>query len=90
MKREDKKLIMGCITQQLVSLVFGTHYYMWDGTIYKQTEGCPMGVDGSSPIARVVMDEWVRLVRETEEKSKILNTLNPTVYEPLETYLLSK
>ena len=40
----DKKTILGCITQQLVKVVFGSHYYVWNNQIFKQTEGCPMGL----------------------------------------------
>ena len=54
--QDDKKLIVACIGQQLTKLVFSTHYYMWDGRIFQQMEGCPMGVEASCPISRMVMD----------------------------------
>ena len=79
---DDQKLIIACIGQQLTKLVFSTHYYVWDGKIYQQMDGCPMGVEASCPISRVVMDAWAQEVMKLEEKSQTLNALNPIQFEP--------
>ena len=49
-----------------------------------------MGVEASCPISRVVMDAWAREVKNLEETSQALSTINPVMYEPLKTYLLRK
>ena len=51
----EKRLIMGCVTEQLVKLVFRSHYYVWCNAIFRQQEGCPMGLQSSCPVVRVVM-----------------------------------
>ena len=87
---EEKKLIMGCVTEQLVKLVFTTYYYVWDGDIYHQEEGCPMGVQSSCPVSRVVMDYWADVVHELEERMEALVQINPVQYENFKLYLLQK
>ena len=39
--------------------IFSTHFYEWNGEIYLQTEGCPMGVRPSGPASRLLVDEVV-------------------------------
>ena len=87
---DDKKLIIACIAEQLVKLVFGTHYYVWNGSIYHQKEGCPMGVESSCPVSRIVMDAWASEVKDIEAKTRELHRINPVQFEPLETFLISK
>ena len=87
---DDQKLIVACIGQQLTKLVFTTHYYIWDGKIFKQMDGCPMGVEASCPISRIVMDAWAQEVLKLEEKSQTLSALNPIQFEPLKIYLFRK
>ena len=86
----DKKTIVACIVQQLVKLVFDNHYYYWEGQIYRQAQGCPMGLEGSCPISRLVMDAWAEKLEERAEISQELHRINPVKYEPLTIYLLSK
>ena len=87
---EEKKSVTGCVIEQLVRLVFGTHFYMWDGEVYHQQKGAPMGLRSSCPASRAVMDFWIEEVRKLEEKMASLNTINPIRYEKLETYLIKK
>ena len=67
---EEKKLIIGCIVQQLIKQVFGSHFYMFDNRIYQQKYGCPMGLSGSCPVSRIVMDHLLREIRKIEDKQK--------------------
>ena len=39
--QQEKKNVLGCIAQQLVKLVFSTHFYLWDNKIFHQHGGCP-------------------------------------------------
>ena len=47
-----------------------------------------MGVDGSCPVSREVMDAWDLEVIEPEKKSQALSAIHFVQYEPLKTYLL--
>ena len=87
--KEEKKLIMGCITQQLVKLVFDNHFYMWDNEIFHQQGGCPMGVLSSSPVSRIVMDDWQEKMKEMEDKMDALARINPVAYERLDVFLIT-
>ena len=56
LNQEDKKLIMACLVEQLVKVVFQNHFYFWNNRLYQQQDGAPMGLRSSSPVSRVVMD----------------------------------
>ena len=86
----EKRVIMGCVVEQNIKQIFGSHFYMWDNKIYQQMQGCPMGLEGSGPIAHIVMDFWVDEMMKIESKMKSLSTLNPIMFERLEIFLLSK
>ena len=49
-----------------------------------------MGLEGSCPISRLVMDAWAEKLEERAEISQELHRINPVKYEPLTIYLLSK
>ena len=66
--QEDKKLIMGCITQQLVKIVFRSHLYTRNNQIYHQQDGAPMGLESSCPVSRVLMDHWAEAIKENGER----------------------
>ena len=87
---EEKQLIMGCITQQLVKVVFGSHFYAWDNQIYQQQDGAPMGLESSCPVSQVLMDFWVEAMMHISEKMQALAVLNPVMYERLDIFLLAK
>ena len=36
MTKDEKKRLIGCVVEQLVKLVFNTHFYEWDGKTYRQ------------------------------------------------------
>ena len=78
------------LNQQLVKLVFNHHYYMWENQIFHQQDGCPMGIQSSCPVSRVVMDDWHDKVKEVEVRMDTLATINPVGYEKLEIYLIEK
>ena len=53
----QKKRVLGCVVQQMVKLIFNTHVYEFNGVIYLQTEGGPMGLRSSGPLSRLFMDQ---------------------------------
>ena len=53
----------------MVLEVFGSHFYEWDGRIYHQSGGGPIGLRSTQPVARLVMDFWVKKVREADREA---------------------
>ena len=88
--QEDKNLIMGCIAEQLVKVVFGSHVYFWEGNIYHQQGGAPMGLDSSTPISRILMDKWLQEIKEIQTKTEIMSAINPVAYEEISIKLIRK
>ena len=64
-----------------IGLTYDTHFYEFNGQIYKQGGGAPTGVTPVGPMSRIIMDKWVRQMREIEEKSNLLHTINPIQFE---------
>ena len=87
---EDKNLIMGCIAEQLIKVVFGSHVYFWEGNIYHQQGGAPMGLDSSTPISRILMDKWLQEIKEIQTKTEIMSAINPVAYEEISIKLIRK
>ena len=87
---QEKKRVLGCVVQQMIKVIFSTHVYEFDGTLYLQTKGGPMGLRSSGPLSRLFMDQWAKDMDALEQKTKELFTLNPVEYEPLKTHLRKK
>ena len=87
---QRKREIMATVLAVMVRTTFETHLYECEGKIFHQNDGCPTGLKPSGPISRIVMDFWVKELREIEEKSRELIRLNPVMFEPLEVLLLQK
>ena len=51
-----------------IGLTYDTHFYEFNGQIYKQGGGAPTGVRPSGPMSRIGMDKWVKMMREIEER----------------------
>ena len=49
-----------------------------------------MGLEGSCPISRLVMDAWAERLIEKTLISQELHRINPVRFEPAEIYLLEK
>ena len=52
----QKKMILGCVVQQMMLAMFSNHYYEWNGEIRKQSVGGPIGLRATQPASRLVMD----------------------------------
>ena len=52
----------------------------------REIEGCPTGLRPSGPISRIVMDFWVKEIKQIEAKSGELVRLNPVMFEPLQDF----
>ena len=64
--------------------------YEFNGIIYLQQEGSPMGLRASWPLSRLFMDHWVQVMRQLEERCNSLAVINPVRYERLDIVFLSK
>ena len=81
---------MATVLAVIVRTTFETLLYECEGKIYLQSEGCPTGLRPSGPISRIVMDFWVKEMKQIEAKSRELVRLNPVMFEPLQVFLLQK
>ena len=88
--QDQKQRVMGGIIGKMVEVVFNTHYYEWNGKIYRQVGGCPAGLRPSGPISRTFMDDWLCEVLSLSETMKALSTINPVLFSPLTFHLLKK
>ena len=85
---EQKKLIQSCVSEQTIRIVFSTHYFKFEGDIYHQQTGCPMGSKPSGPVSRLMVDETVETIEEIAVKTTIMNRINPILYEELILHLI--
>ena len=71
----------------MVKVVFNTHYYEWEGVIYKQTEGGTIGVRATGPIARILMDYWAEEIRKMTDRTQTLHAINPVMFEDMRLHM---
>ena len=88
--REQKKLVMACVVEQMVRVVFSTHYYEWEGVLFKHMEGGPIGLRASGPVARIIMDYYLDSMKTLAERTVDLHSINPILYEKIELRLIQK
>ena len=86
----QKKKIQAGVVQQMIKLVFSTHFYEWEGVFYQQVTGGPIGLRATGYVARVVMDFWAQKIGEMEDMCQTLWTLNPVMFENVQIHLLCK
>ena len=85
---EQQKKIQAGVIQQMVKIIFKTHFYEWEGRIYRQIRGGPIGLRATGFIARVLMDHWAQELRRMEEQCKLLATINPVMFGNVTIHLL--
>ena len=54
----QRKHLLGCVMEQMTRQVLRTHFYEWEGVIYRQMRGGPIGLRASGPLGRILMDFW--------------------------------
>ena len=79
--QDQKQRIMAGVLGIQIGLTYDTHFYEFNGQIYKQGGGAPTGVRPVGPMSRIIMDKWVRQMREIEEKSNLLHSINQIQFE---------
>ena len=63
---EQKNRILAKMVEVMVKTVLSTYFYQWDGKIYHQAGGGPIGLRAYGVIAKVTMECWTQ-----ELKAKI-------------------
>ena len=86
----QKRQVMASVIQQMVKVTFSTHFYEWEGQIFKQISGGPIGLRATGPVSRILMDYWVSEIRKLEDRSGTLAIINPVKYEKVKFHLLKK
>ena len=54
----QSKLLIATVIQVAVKTVFETHVYQFDGKLYHQQQGGPIGLRATGAIAKVIMNDW--------------------------------
>ena len=67
----DLKRLMSCALMIVIRFMFETHTYEFNGKLYIQEDGGPIGLRFTHCIARIRMNHWVRSVRRILEDSKV-------------------
>ena len=52
-------MVMAKVTEILVRVTFGEHYYKWGSRLKKQRKGGAIGLHGTGSVARTMMDIWI-------------------------------
>ena len=74
----------------MVKLVFDTLFYEWDGSVYRQKSGGPIGLRSTGVVCRVVMDFWRTELTTAISKMDSLKIINTVSYETITIRLLRK
>ena len=57
----QKRTILSWVLRLAVLNIFKNHMYQFGGVTYRQLKGAPIGLRLTSIIARIVMDQWVKM-----------------------------
>ena len=87
---ENKKTILAHVIEQLMIEVFQTHIYEWEGRIYLQMAGGPIGLRSSGPVARVLMDYWIDMLLEIARETERQAEEDPVTRGTLRIHLITK
>ena len=68
---EERKGILAEVMRIVAEIMFETHIYTFNGRVYKQRKGEPIGLRGTCALARLAMCAWDRAWKEKMMMSKI-------------------
>ena len=57
----DKRLLLSMVVKITTLQIFKHHCYQFDGVVYRQSKGGPIGLRFTSIVARLVMDHWLKV-----------------------------
>ena len=70
--KEEKRGILAEVMKIVSELMFETHLYTFNGKVYKQKKGGPIGLRGTCALARLVMCSWDRVWKELLRTNNII------------------
>ena len=87
---ELKRNIVANIIEQMMIEPFETHVYEWEGKLYLQMAGGPIGLRSSGPVARILMDFWISELLEIADRCNSKHTKNPVNFGKFSIHLATK
>ena len=60
LSKEEKRKLLSMVAKIATHTIFRHHCYQFDGVVYRQATGGPIGLRFISIVARIVMDHWIR------------------------------
>ena len=67
----DKARVREALMKEVIKITFQNHYYRWDGRIFLQREGGPIGLRATGSCAKLIMDDWLEKFRSKLEINNI-------------------
>ena len=74
----------------MFKVTFRKHFYKWDGHVYRQVSGEPIGLQATGPVSRILMDFWPKEILKLAERNMEKAAENPVKYKGLEIHMLNK
>ena len=70
----EEKLVVASVVQVAIIVMMNTHLYSFNGKIFQQTSGGPIGLRATCACARVVMNSWdIACMRKIEMNNVVVN-----------------
>ena len=67
-------MMVASVVQVAIIVMMNTHLYSFNGKIYQQTSGGPIGLRAACACARVVMNSWdIACMRKMEMNNVVVN-----------------
>ena len=70
-REEDKRRLLGRVTEILVKATFKNHYYKWGEDVMRQEDGGSIGLKATGSVSRCTMDRWAEDYRLLLSKAKV-------------------
>ena len=64
---EEKRKILGRMMEIMILTTFRSHFYKWGNKIHQQRKGGQVGLRASGVVAKVVMELWIREMKQRME-----------------------
>ena len=67
----QRRLLLSMVMLVAVRIIFFHHQYQFAGTTYRQSTGAPIGLRLTSIVARIIMDQWMKVFLSKVDKAGI-------------------
>ena len=62
---------MQVLVEVMITATFDNHFYKWEGNLYKQESGGPVGLRATGSCAKLVMDNWLEAFKRKLEENNV-------------------